>query len=65
MSISNYLQWKEQQKAPYNFVITGRDAYGKRFKAIHTNTPQGYNIYQGTLWQIVNGKRKKIKDYFN
>ena len=47
------------------YVITGIDRYGKRFR-IHTDTPQHYNIWKGTLWKILeNGKRKKILTYFN
>lgn len=48
------------------YVITGTDRKGKRFEPIHTNTPQNYNIWQGTLWEILpNGKRKKVREYFN
>jgi hypothetical protein len=48
------------------YVITGTDRAGKRFQPIHTNTPQHYNIWKGTLWKKAeNGKRKKVKEYFN
>jgi len=48
------------------YIITGKDKSGKRFKPIHTDTPQHYNIWSGTLWKIdENGKKKKIKEYFN
>jgi hypothetical protein len=47
------------------FVITGTLKNGKRFKPIYTNTPECYNIWKGTLWDISSGKRKKVKDYFN
>jgi hypothetical protein len=47
------------------YVITGTDRSGKRFKPIHTDTPQHYNIWNGTLWKVENGKRKKVKEYFN
>ena len=43
------------------YVITGIDRAGKRFSPIHTTTPQHYNIWMGTIWQIINGKRKLIK----
>jgi hypothetical protein len=46
------------------YVITGKDKSGKRF-IIHTTTPQHYNIWEGTLWKIVDGKRKKVKNYYN
>ena len=47
------------------YVITGVLKDGKRFKPIYTDIPQHYNIWQGTLWQLVDGKRKKVKDYIN
>lgn len=47
------------------YVITGTDRNGKRFK-INTDTPQHYNIWKGTLWEVQeNGKRKKVKEYWN
>jgi len=48
------------------YVITGTLANGRRFKPIYTNQPQCYNIYRGTLWELLdNGKRKKVLEYFN
>jgi hypothetical protein len=48
------------------YVITGTLKNGKRFKAIKTNTPWHYNIWSGTLWiELSNGKRQKIKEYYN
>lgn len=48
------------------YIITGKDRSGKRFKPIHTDTPQHYNIWQGTIWEVKpNGKRKKVKEIFN
>lgn len=48
-----------------DYVITGVDRNGKRFK-IQTTTPQHYNIWKGTLWLLLeNGKRKKVKEYWN
>lgn len=47
------------------YVITGKLRNGKRFKAIHTDTPWNYNIWQGTVWEIVDGKRKKVKEIYN
>jgi hypothetical protein len=48
------------------YVITGVDRSGKRFKPIHTDTPQHYNIWQGTIWlKLENGKRKKIQEVWN
>lgn len=42
------------------YVITGKDRSGKRFNPIHTNTPQHYNIWKGTIWSLVNGKRERV-----
>ena len=47
------------------YVITGVLKSGKRFDPIHTNTPQHYNIWNGTIWKIVDGKRKKIRTIYN
>jgi len=44
------------------YTITGKDKAGKRF-IINTDTPQHYNIWNGTLWKNVKGKRKQIKTY--
>ena len=48
-----------------SYVITGKLRNGKRFKAIYTDQPWNYNIFQGTVWQLVNGKRKKLKEIYN
>lgn len=47
------------------YVITGVDRNNKRFAPIRTNTPQHYNIWRGTLWEIVDGKRKRVLIYYN
>ena len=44
------------------YIITGIDRDNRRFK-IETITPQHYNIYKGSLWEIVEGKKKLIKRY--
>ena len=46
------------------YIITGKLRNGKRFKPIYTTTPQHYNIWQGSLWELINGKRKLIKRYY-
>jgi len=51
--------------AKTKYVITGVDKSGKRFKPIHTDTPQHYNIWQGTIWELDNGKRKKVVNIIN
>lgn len=47
------------------YIITGILKNGKRFKPITTNTPQHYNIWQGSIWELVKGKRKLIKRILN
>jgi hypothetical protein len=47
------------------YVWTGKDARGRQFKPIFTNTPQHYNIFHGTLWEMIDGKRKKIRSVWN
>jgi hypothetical protein len=44
------------------FEITGKDRSGRRFK-VSTTTPQHYNIWSGSLWEIIDGKRKLIRRY--
>ena len=45
------------------YVITGTLKNGTRFSPITTATPQHYNIWCGSLWELINGKRKLIKRY--
>lgn len=47
------------------YIITGTLKNGKRFSPIYTNTPQHYNIWCGSLWKELDGKRKLIKRYYN
>jgi hypothetical protein len=45
------------------YIITGVDKNNKRF-VTYTETPQHYNIWKGTLWQLQkDGSRKRIKEY--
>lgn len=46
------------------YLLTGKDRAGRCFR-ITTNTPQHYNIYQGSLWMLIEGKRKLIKRIYN
>lgn len=43
-----------------NFLITGTDKNGNPFK-IHTETPWHYNIWKGTIWKLIEGKKKLVK----
>jgi len=48
------------------YIITGVDCKGKRFNPIRTQTPQHYNIYNGSIWNLqANGKRRLIKRIYN
>lgn len=48
------------------YVITGIDRRGRRFKPIYTDQYWNYNIWQGTIWLLLeNGKRKKLKEVIN
>ena len=48
------------------YCITGILKNGKRFKPIHTITPQHYNIWRGTIWRIDSeGKRKLVTQIYN
>jgi hypothetical protein len=48
----------------YKYVITGKLKNGKRFTPIYTNTPQHYNIWEGTIWSY-EGSQKKVKHRIN
>lgn len=47
------------------YIITGTLKNGRRFSPIHTDEPQHYNIWRGTIWEIVNNKRKRVLTYYN
>lgn len=50
------------------YHVTGRLVNGKRFKPIITDSPHyalAINLYQGSVWQVRDGKRKLIKRVFN
>lgn len=48
------------------YKITGTNKEGRQFSPIHTDTPQHYNIWKGTLWLLHdNGKYKKVRSYEN
>ena len=47
------------------YVITGTLRNGSRFKPIYTTTPWHYNIWNGTIWELLDGKRKRVKQIWN
>jgi len=53
-------------KEVYEYVITGKDLDGKRFK-IHTRTPQCYNVWRGNVWELdqTGTKRTLVKSIYN
>jgi hypothetical protein len=54
-----------KKKLTNKYRITGIDKQGRRFTPIDTTTPQHYNIYRGTLWQLYDdGSKKFIKTYY-
>jgi len=68
VSIKTYKQYQKEElnTKKKKYVITGTDRNGKRFDPIHTNTPQHYNIWRGSLWELKeNGNRKLVKRYYN
>jgi len=50
-----------------SYIITVIDREGKRFKTVTSNFyhAMGINLWWGTVWQEVNGKRKMLKRVFN
>jgi len=53
-------------KDVYEYVITGTDRNGKRFK-IRTRTPQCYNVWRGNIWELNQDgtKRTLVKSIYN
>jgi len=47
------------------YVITGTLRNGKRLSPITTATPQCYNIWNGTVWKLIGGKRKLAYRIYN
>ena len=49
------------------YHITGIDCAGKRFKIITRNYihAMAINVYRGTKWKVVNGKRKVMCRVYN
>lgn len=50
------------------FVVTGVLVNGRRFSPIRTSNPMiadSINLYRGSVWEIINGKRKLIKRVWN
>lgn len=50
------------------YLITGIDRRGVRFRK-HCGTNLRYalahNVWQGSLWEIVNGKRRRVHRWIN
>ena len=58
---------QEQIKSNNQYIITGIDVNHKRFK-IHSNNwlyINMINCYRGSIWEVINGKRKLIKRIYN
>ena len=47
------------------YCITGKLVNGKRFNPIYTLTPWHYNIFNGSVWLLKDGKRKLVKRIVN
>ena len=45
------------------YHVTGVDRNGKRFKIVTANArhADGINLYNGTVWEVIDGKRKMIR----
>jgi hypothetical protein len=62
--------WHRAEDCPLipRFKVTGTLPNGKRFKAIHTENrihALSFNIYNGHVWEMVDGKWKIIKSVSN
>lgn len=68
MGSRTYGDWLEANKRRYNtpsgrkYQITGTNRDGRRFSPINTNMPANYNVWTGTIWEIMpNGQRRMVQ----
>tara|TARA_B100000579_G_scaffold129243_1_gene104298 strand:+ start:600 stop:887 length:288 start_codon:yes stop_codon:yes gene_type:complete len=64
MTQKSYNEWRAmaKSKAPRQYQITGTLRNGKRFSPFNTTMPANYNIWSGTVWEIMpNGKRVMVQ----
>ena len=50
------------------YIVTGTDPHGRRIMPIRTLNKMhamNINLYNGSVWEERNGKRKRIKQVFN
>ena len=59
------MKQRTQEELKHMYVITGILKNGRRFKPFTTRTPQHYNIWNGTIWELIDGKRKLVKRIYN
>lgn len=50
-----------------SYIVTGVDRDGKRFRKSYTNPhfALAINLWNGSVWQVRDGKRKLIKRVYN
>ena len=55
-------QWSEVE-----YHVTGVDRNGRRFKIVTPNLRYAdcINLFSGSVWRVVNGKRKLIKRVYS
>ena len=56
------------KKAGDLYHVTGRLSSGKRFKRmvfVNFYHARAFNVWNGTLWLVRNGKRKRVMRWFN
>jgi hypothetical protein len=49
------------------YIVTGIDRSGKRFKREYDDAfwAMRINLWRGNVWQVIDGKRKRIKSVYN
>jgi hypothetical protein len=51
------------------WIVTGTDVRGRRFRIVHGaafgSMAMGYNLWRGSIWALVNGKRILVKRFSN
>ena len=49
------------------YIVTGVDTGGKRFKLVYSDLfwAMGINLWRGSVWKEINGKRTLLKRVYN
>jgi len=56
-----------KKKTAKTYAVTGVTVHGKRFSLLFDNLfhAMHINLFRGSVWEVVNGKRKLLKRVYN